>query len=277
MIKSVWIDCGLSMKSFLSLTLLFFCNSLFASQPTISLTLPAELDGSHEFYHELLTQSLAQSGVTLNVLIPSEHIPQKRVVKMVESNRLSLMWLLQSDSRDRRYSYIDAPITNGLIGKRVLLIPSGTQSHFESISKLKDIRNTGLVAGFGYNWYDSRVWQANKLPFTEQDGEWRNLYHKLSIPGPINYFPRGVNEIMAEAKLNPHLDIERHLLFIYQRDFRFYLSQSAAKHKATLENALQQAYQSGLTEQLINKYWKNDLEFLDLDNRVHIYLPKVPK
>ncbi|EPP5808849.1 TPA: hypothetical protein ACGUUU_002110 [Vibrio vulnificus] len=252
---------------------LFFSFSIFAAQPNaITLVLPTQLDGSHLFYHELLRQSLEGIGVKLNIETPFEHIPQKRLVKMVENNQLSVMWLLQTKERDQQYTYIDSPVTNGLIGQRVLLIPKGAQAQYDSINSLDDLRKSGLTAGLGYAWYDSAVWRYNDLAFYQQDGEWRMLYDKLSSDGPINYFPRGVNEVMAESRLNPHLDIEQHLLLIYHRDFRFYLSEEAKEHKSVIEKALRQADKSGLLKRLIDQYWATEIHQLKLKERKVIEL-----
>ncbi|GHY17352.1 hypothetical protein VCSRO113_0449 [Vibrio cholerae] len=83
----------------------------------------------------------------------------------------------------------------------------------------------------------------------------------------VNYFPRGVTEIYPESIINPHLAIEQHLLFQYQRDFKFYLSPQAAQHKALLSQALKAAQESGLMSELAEKYWGESLSLLRLDQR----------
>lgn len=111
-------------------------------------------------------------------------------------------------------------------------------------------------------------------PFTFyiQNGEWRGLYKKLSVSRAVNYFPRGVTEIYQESILNPHLAIEQHLLFQYQRDFKFYLSPQAAQYQALLEQALKAAQESGLMRELTEKYWGESLSLLRLDQRQVIEL-----
>lgn len=244
-----------------------------ANPKSITLTLPTQMDGTHLFYHELLKQSLADIGVKLVINTPFEHIPQKRLIKMVENNQLSLMWLVQSRERDAQYPFINAPVTKGLIGQRVLFIPKGAQAQYNQINSLEDLQRSGLVAGLGSSWFDTDVWQANHLAYYPQDGEWRALYDKLSRVGPVNYFPRGINEIMTEARLVPNLDIEQRLLIVYDRDFRFYLSESAERHQTLLQEALERADKSGLLQRLIDTYWLKDLKKLNLEKRVVIRLP----
>ncbi|MBW3694960.1 hypothetical protein EK599_04605 [Vibrio sp. T187] len=257
---------------YLTLFLCLFCTISYADPHSITLKLPAVKDNIHLYYHELLQRSLALIGVELVIEIPTEHIPQKRMVKMVEKDQLSLIWLIQTDERDKKYGYIDVPLTNGLIGHRVLLIPKGSQRYYQSISDLSELQKSGLVGGLGMNWYDEKVWKANDLPVYIQDGEWRALYEMLSGSGEVNYFPRGVTEVVNEALFNPQLEIEKSLLLVYERDFRFYLSESATRYQPVLERALQHARKTGLIDEMVAKYWRNDFEELQIDSRTRIEL-----
>lgn len=252
--------------------LLWFSTSTFASQQTITLVLAAQNDNGHAYYHELITRSLAAQGISLIIKTPYSHVPQKRVVKMVENNQLSLTWLLETPERNKKFIHVDVPLTNGLIGQRILLIPPSLQSRLDKVSNLNEFRQTRLVAGLGEGWLDIAVWRSNHLPFYIQNGEWRDLYKKLSVSGVVNYFPRGVTEIYQESILNPHLAIEQNLLFQYQRDFKFYLSPEVAQHQALLEQALKAAQESGLMRELTEKYWGESLSLLRLNQRQVIEL-----
>jgi membrane-bound lytic murein transglycosylase MltF len=88
----------------------------------------------------------------------------------------------------------------------------------------------------------------------------------------IDYFPRGANEITAEAKDNPDLAIEPKLLLVYPRDFRFYLSKNNASLKATLETALAAAEKSGLQQKLVYEFFGPAIADLNLDKRIKIAL-----
>ncbi|WP_100752272.1 hypothetical protein [Vibrio salilacus] len=242
------------------------------AKDSLTLTLASQLDNGHAFYHELLYQALTREGYLVKIIVPSEHIPQKRVVKMVKRDQLSLTWLIATPERDAEYPSINVALTNGLIGKRVLLIPPGLQSQFDQIDSLQTLRDSKLVAGLGINWFDVDVWNFNSLPVYQQDGEWRSLYWHLTEKGPVNYFPRGLNEIGLEAAQNPHLSIEKHLLLVYQRDFKFYLSPQMAKYKPVLEQALLRAQQDGLIDELVDKYWGESFKTLQPEQRIVINL-----
>ncbi|WP_354668140.1 hypothetical protein [Vibrio hepatarius] len=212
------------------------------------------------------------SGYAVTIDIPKEHIPQKRAIKMVESGQLSLIWLIGTEERNQKYIPVKVPLTDGMIGKRILLIPSSLKHKFSEINSLEDFQKSGLVAGLGVNWYDVDVWKTNQLPVYLEDGEWRSLYSKLTANGAVNYFPRGMTEILGEAKQNPHLSIEQHLMLVYEKDFYFYLSKSAASYHPAIEKALKEARKTGLMAELIKKHWQHTFEQIKPEQRVTIKL-----
>ncbi|MCG9724943.1 hypothetical protein [Vibrio brasiliensis] len=247
-------------------------SSLAMAKDSITLTLASQMDGGHRYYHELIYEALTEAGYDVRIEVPSEHIPQKRVLKMVEANQLSMTWLIATKERDKRYVSIDVPLTNGLIGKRVLLIPPKLQPVFDKVTDLDDLRATQKVAGLGVNWFDVDVWRANRLKIYRQDGEWRNLYDRLTLNGAVNYFPRGLNEVGSEAEQHPNLAIEQRLLLVYERDFKFYLSPDMAPYRTKIEQALIQAKSSGLIDRLVKKHWGASIEQLKPAQRVVIKL-----
>jgi len=50
-----------------------------------------------------------------------------------------------------KFIHVDVPLTNGLIGQRILLIPPSLQSRLDKVSNLNEFRQTRLVAGLGEN------------------------------------------------------------------------------------------------------------------------------
>lgn len=253
------------------LVAILFTGQTLASEK-ITLSLPSQVDGGHVFFHELLYEALSAQGYSVAISSPSEHIPQKRVVKMVESGALTLTWLLPTEDRNRRFVSVPVALTNGLIGKRILLIPPSLQPQFDKIGNLNDLRHSGLVAGLGINWFDVDVWEANNLPVYLADGEWRSLYQRLSPDGAVNYFPRGLNEIVAEAEMNPNLAIEQQLMIQYDRDFYFYLSSKYKHYQPIIEQALVAARNSGLIDELVEKHWSSTFDLVNPAERVLIRL-----
>ncbi|MCE2594337.1 hypothetical protein K6Y31_05870 [Motilimonas cestriensis] len=253
------------------LLLWLFCPFLYAGEP-IELILPASKDGSHEYYHELLISALSAQGVEVTLVTPYSHVPQKRAVRLLESQTISLFWMLETPKRNRQFTKVNVGLTNGFISKRILLVPRDDKERYAQVKNLDDFRRINTIGGFGADWFDIEVWQANKLPYIVRDGEWRALYSMLSSKGGVNYFSRGANEIWSEQKQHPYLVIEPHLLFTYKRDFVFYLSKQNAYLQPVIESALIKAKQSGLMDHLIKKYWTRHFNQLNLNQRVTIEL-----
>jgi len=228
----------------------------------------------HLFFHELLEAAIRDAGHT-PVLVP-EIINQLRTKFYLDSGQISIFWMIESVERNEKYTPIDVPITNGLIGKRVLLIKKGDQHIYDDVQTIEDFRELNLVGGMGKEWFDVEVWKANNLRYKEKSGNWKLIFNMIAGGRDFNYFSRGVNEIIVESVQYPYLDIEERLVFIYDRDYRFYLSKDGVnagdKHQSVIEDALKKAKDSGLIDRLVTKYWGNNLQVLDYDNRIRIDL-----
>lgn len=155
-----------------------------------------------------------------------------------------------------------------------MLIPKDQQHVYDVVNSLQDFRKLGKVGAMGRGWFDVKIWSLNDLDYIERDGDWRNkIYKQIALQNRgVDYFSRGFFEVIDEAKAHPYLDIEKHLMLIYDRDFRFYLGENSAHYKQIIEKSLQNAKSSGLMDQLIKNYWAESFDILDTDNRTKIYL-----
>lgn len=265
------------------------CQSTVASTPTIEPTpiptsapvpltnsillhVPAYPDLSHKYYVDLLVQALADIGYKADITWTSP-IAQVEAVDMLDKGEISLMHLIGSQERDEKYIRVPVGLTDGLIANRILLVRSGDSDAYEEVETLDDFRDLQKVGGFGAAWFDAKVWEVNNLPYEPVDGEWRVIYDMLADPDSnIDYFSRGFTEIAVDARNHRNLDVEQHLVLIYDRDFYFYLNSDLAEYEPILTEALQKAHESGLIERLKREYWASDFEWLNFDNRTKIYL-----
>lgn len=254
---------------FVIILFIFTTNS---SAKNITLIIPIHNNNSHLYYHELLTKSLSNYNYKLT-LIPYKSYPQKTLLKLLEKDKISINWFLQSKEKDQKFTPVNVDLTKNLIGHRILLIPRNHQKYYNKVVNLKQFRKLQKFAAFGENWYDIDVWKTNKLNYKLINGDWRKAYKMLaSKKRGIDYFPRGANEIIQESQLYPYLDIEKNLALVYNRDFHFYLSKSASKHRFLLEKALFKAKITGLMNKLINKYWGKHLKEINFYERKKIFL-----
>ncbi|RDH43861.1 hypothetical protein B9G39_10625 [Zooshikella ganghwensis] len=241
-------------------------------KPVLQLHLMSFNNDNHLYFHELLISSLKAINQSVSITIYPE-TPQTRIIKYLNEGRISLHWMLQTPTRDTLYTPIRVNLTGGLIGTRLLLIPKGKAYIYQNINSLGEFRQLPVVGALGKSWYDAEVWKANALNYNPLEGDWRQVYKPLALGNRgVDYFPRGVNEILNEAAEHPDLMIEPRLALIYHRDFIFYLAKPYISYKDVIEKALKKAERSGLQAKLLNKHWGHTTRTLKLNSRVHLYL-----
>lgn len=232
----------------------------------------------HLYYHELLKKSLDLSGIESTFV--TNEFPQLRAKSNLSSGAITMLWMIESNERNESYLPVRVDLTDGLIGKRVLFIKKNDQGRFAGVKTLEDFRSKNFIGAMGSRWFDVNVWSFNRLKYKEHSGNWRQIYDMLKEGREYDYFSRGINEILTEAKEHPELQIENNLLLIYDRDFLFYLSKSgpAAKpeYRETIEKSLKKAKKEGVMKTLVKKYWPEVYLELGYEKRNKIYL-KTPK
>ena len=247
-----------------------------AFSETVKLTIPtiSEIPKQKEFFHELLATALKESDHI--AILTNKNYPQKRIIQQLDSGNLSLFWMISSKERDEKYIPIKVNLTQQLIGKRILFIKHGDQHLYDNVKTLKDFKNLDLIAGMGANWFDAQVWKTNDLGYKEKEGNWKSIFKMIPRGHSYDYFARGINEIIHESEQYPDLDIEKNLVFIYDRDFQFYLSKTGINagkpYQKILTEALQKAEKTGLINRLVEKYWGSNLKQLNYEQRTKIYL-----
>ena len=107
--------------------LLFTANEALAQEnQVIDINLPKTGEGRDAYFVTLLSKALNNIGYRANINYVGD-VNYKRELKYLANGNLSLTWRMQTSDRDNSFDRIDVPLTNGLIGSRVLLIPSGKQ------------------------------------------------------------------------------------------------------------------------------------------------------
>jgi len=265
-------------KTFIILAITLTLTTL-ASRPVLAndivLNFPFGGISQYEYFHELLITSLAESGHTVKINRVQD-FPHLRIRNMLLHGEISISWLIRSEQRDKTYLPVPVPLTNGLIGKRILLIPIGRAHEYENVQTLNDFRRLRKIGGFGTNWYDTHVWTLNNLPYKEVANP-TLIYQMVAAKNRgIDYFSRGFNEVIGEQADHPELEIEPNLMFTYERDFIFYVTPTRPDLVPILTDALNKARHSGLMERLIHKHWADNFERLQPETRTIIKL-KTPE
>lgn len=250
---------------------------LTAPISAIELRVPCFTDQRHLFYVQLLHAALDALRQPVRIVCVND-LPGRRMWKMVDDGKLDLIWGMQTPDKDRHMIPINIDLTDGLAGQRILLIRAENQKTFDRITSIKTLRDTALIAGFGEGWFDAAVWKTNGLSVYEFPNQFPLIFPMVAIGNRgVDYLPRGANEIVTEAQSHKNLSIEKHLLFYYNRDMRFYLSNRSARYKPVIEAALKNAEATGLKGRMIDQTFGADVRTLGLAQRKRIQLQVPPE
>ncbi|NDV19687.1 hypothetical protein GO013_09675 [Pseudodesulfovibrio sp. JC047] len=251
--------------------ILFIASGGIARAQSLTLSIPGYSDGSHRYFVELLSSALAQAGHT-TIIRQVYDIPHLRELDMLDKGEFNVLWRVRSEEKDRRYLPIPVNLTNGMVGKRILLVPPAQKNDYRAVSTLHDFKKLGKIGGLGSRWFDADVWKANDLPYLEVP-QWHHIYGMVAKgTRGVDYFSRGMNEILRESELHPDLAIEPHILIMYDRDFIFYVSPTQPQLAQILSDALEKAKKTGLIDILIAKYWAKSIKRLSIGTRAVIHL-----
>lgn len=145
-----------------------------ADKLTLRVPIIENAPDSHRFSHDLLLRALRQQGHT--VALDTVAVPQSRAHMMLERGEIGLIAMVRSQQRDENFLPVPVGLTNGLVGKRVLLINPDQQFLFDGVDSLEEFRARQLVAGMGSGWFDVNVWKHNDLVVKEHSGNWQAIY-----------------------------------------------------------------------------------------------------
>lgn len=259
----------------LILVMSFF--TLHGQKKQIEITMVDIVPGKDRYYFELVKRSLENCGYEVKLNIKTD-IPILRVDEYLVTSKIDAHFFMDNVTRRKRFpNFANVGLTNGLIGKRVLLIPKGRANIYENVQTLDDFRKLNKIGAFGEGWSDVKIWKQNNLKYYEKSGDYRLIFDMLkSQRRNIDYFSRGVMEIISEAQLYPNLDIEPHMLFVYNNlDFKLFFSPKSVEKKNIVEKAILEAKKSGLIDQLLKEFYPqiySSTDGLNLSNRVELQL-----
>lgn len=225
------------------------------------------------YYYKLLVTALEHAKV--HIPIEKVVIPGSRAKVLLKSDTPLIHYMVENHDRNMLYTPIKVGLTNGLIGHRVLIIPKGEGHIYNDVKTLDDFRELDKTNAAGATWFGAKVWEANDLKVRKHTGDYTLIFKMVAQRNRgIDYFATGFNEAVLEiekyGKLG--LEIEKELLFIYDRDYLFYLSDSVAEYKDEIQRALQLAKDDGIIDKMVNDYWGENFRKLNFHGRHKIIL-----
>lgn len=225
----------------------------------VQLTLGGSAD-SIAYSQQLFERVLEMGGHSVKVQTLGD-LPMTRLEVMLQRGDISLLILGQTAERERKFLPVRVGMTDNLVNQRILFIPKGSQKQYDQIHSLADLRRLQLVAGVGAAWGDLAIWQASGLPVVSIGGDWKRLYRMVaSSARQIDYLPRGAHEIASEWRQHTGLDVERNLVFSYERDHILYVSPRHPHLHQLLLELLPRAEREGLIRQVARAHYRQVFE-----------------
>jgi hypothetical protein len=177
----------------------------------------------------------------------------------------------QALTHHAKLDFINFPMDLGVLGYRVCFINPKLKASDKKIESLEDLRQYTFAHGVG--WADTIIFRHNGLNVQEIDN-YDGMF-LMVIGGRIDFFCRGVNEILGEMEQFSQLkelSIDEQFLLIYPLPRFFYLNGKNKLAKKRIELGLQRAYADGSLQALWKANFLPSLELVNLAQRKVIRL-----
>jgi len=222
---------------------------------------------------EILRRALVADGQPAQIKYMGV-IPTTRLEMLMQTGEISAAILGETAERNGKFLSVKIPMTDNLMGKRILFIPKGAQKDYDGVKTLSDFQKLGKAAGMGKAWADVGIWEKNGLKVLPQAGDWKVLYRMVEAGNRnVDYLPRGAMEMIEEMAQFPSLDVEKGLVLVYDKDQVLYVTPKDPGLRDQLEKSLKKALSTGLIKKTVAEFYHEVFEPpLDIDQRVQIRL-----
>jgi len=176
----------------LTLLGLITCGAHATPLPEIVIQTPrSELDGSYQFYTDLLRLAIAGQYQLTTYQQP---MTQNRAFHSLDDGTIDILWAGTNLQREVSYRAIRVPIYGGLLGKRIPAIRARDKARFDAITEPAQLQS--LIACQGNQWPDSDILEDNGYK-VDRIARFDVMYRMLDA-GRCDYFPRAVTEVYSE-------------------------------------------------------------------------------
>ena len=177
----------------------------------------------------------------------------------------------QALTHHAKLDYINFPMDLGVLGYRVCFVNPKLKASGTKIETLEQLRQYTFAHGVG--WADTTIFRHNNLKVQEIDN-YDGIF-LMVISGRIDFFCRGVNEILGEIEQFSHLKdltIDEQFLLVYPLPRFFYFNSKNTLAKERIALGLQRAYADGSLQSLWKANFQPSLALVSLDKRKVIQL-----
>lgn len=245
---------------------------MVAAEPTLVVYPRVDGDGAQGDYGIALLQlALAKAGGNYRAELSPLRMQQNRALAELQSSNgsVDVIGTMTSAEREARLLPVRIPLTRGLIGWRIGLLRADHRDLLQAVRGLDDLRH--FSAGQGYDWPDVDILRHSGLPVQPV-----TVYHRLFgllNAGRVDWVPRSVNEIWAEAARHPQLAVDAYVVLRYPTADYFFVNRTNSALAEEIRRGLEAALADGSFEKLFNFYYGAQIRQARLDKRVLINLP----
>ena len=201
----------------------------------------------------LLELALARSDKDYRIEISPLRMQQGRAILQLEkSEGIDILSTMTSTEREARLLPIRIPIDKGLIGWRLLLVEKARLGQMANLRTLAEFKN--FSAGQGSDWPDTAIMRANGLT-VYGTSSYESLFNMLES-GRIDYFPRSVIEVWAEADLHSRLlAVEPGIVLRYPTAIYFFVRKEDSALAADVSAGLEKMIADGSFDKVFQEFY----------------------
>jgi ABC-type amino acid transport substrate-binding protein len=250
------------------------CACLVGAAEPITVLYPraeADDDKRSEYGVALLQLALAKAGGKYRVELSPTRMQQNRAIAEIQSGagRVDIIGTMTSAERERRLLPVRIPMSRGLIGWRIGLLRADHKDMLREVRSLEDLRR--FSAAQGHDWPDLQILRHSGLivyPVAVYNG----LFGMLKA-GRMDWVPRSVNEIWAEAARHPELVIDPYIVMHYPTADYYFVNRNNPALAENVRQGLEAALADGSFGQLFYSHYGALIQRARLDQRQVIELP----
>jgi hypothetical protein len=201
-------------------------------------------------------------------IIKSPKMNKKRAILTLKSNSIKNFIVKISTTKEfmKEFAYADFPIDRGVVGYRVAFISPKLEENIKEYDTLEKIKKLKVVQGRG--WLDNDVLKYNGFNVYVANNK-KSAFNMLSL-NRADLFLRGINEVLDEYNFledAKKLAFDKTFMLYYPLPRFFYMHKSNKKVMKRVEEGIYLAYKDGSLDKLFNKYYKDNIDFLNIKDR----------
>ena len=201
-------------------------------------------------------------------LIASKIMTIERAEHNLKENKIKNFILKTSVSNKylNHFSYTNFPVDRGVVGYRVSFISPKIKEKIKDIKSLAELKRFKFAQGVG--WLDTDILKINGFNVM-MISDYNSFFHMLTL-NRIDFFPRGINEVLAEYNTYKYLDklyYDNTFALYYPLPRFFFMNKKNEKIIKRVEEGLIIGYYDGSLDKLFEKYYQPSIDFLNMEQR----------